>query len=195
MFNVSQEQRRAFEDSLDDITSFARRRLAYIPRGARRDDAVQEAVAHAWHLYCRVAHAGKDAVTLLPAVIRYAVRRVKSGRPFAGAWRSRDVFINASGPQADVVIHQLLEHTNDVCIGVRDDILADRHEGDPSEQAAFRVDWPRFLRTRTKRDRSIARMLGRGERANVVARTHGLTPARVTQIRRELREDWFAFVL
>jgi hypothetical protein len=33
-----------------------------------------------------------------------------------------------------------------------------------------------------------------GERTNDLARTHGLTPGRISQLRREFHDDWLRFI-
>ena len=61
------------------------------------------------------------------------------------------------------------------------------------DQAAFRIDWPAWIRTRTDRDRRMIETLMRGERTFDVSQKFGLSPGRVSQMRRELHQDWLAF--
>src|SRR5262249_51216812 len=61
------------------------------------------------------------------------------------------------------------------------------------EQAAFRLDWPAWLTTRSERDRRIVGALMFGERTLDVARHFGISPGRVSQLRREFRADWRHF--
>lgn len=62
-----------------------------------------------------------------------------------------------------------------------------------SEQAAFRVDFPTFLAGQSGKKRKVANLLAVGNRATDVARTIGVCPGRITQIRRELFRDWQSF--
>src|SRR5687768_4092356 len=57
--------------------------------------------------------------------------------------------------------------------------LKDNCRTPPDEPAAFRLDWPCWLTTRTERDRRLIRDLMAGERNLDVAREYGLSPARV----------------
>jgi hypothetical protein len=57
----------------------------------------------------------------------------------------------------------------------------------------FRLDFPAWLRTRTDRDRRLIEALISGERTMDVASKHGLSAARVSQLRREFMEDWTRF--
>jgi hypothetical protein len=61
------------------------------------------------------------------------------------------------------------------------------------EQVAFRLDFPAWRRTRCERDRGILDDLMAGERTGDVARRHGLSAGRVSQLRREFRDDWLRF--
>jgi hypothetical protein len=62
------------------------------------------------------------------------------------------------------------------------------------DQAAFRVDWPAWLRTRDHRDRRIIAALVRGQQARDISRNLGLSTARLSQLRRQFQQDWERFV-
>ena len=74
-----------------------------------------------------------------------------------------------------------------------DEALHDNTQTPPPEQAAFRCDFPAWCRTRSHRDRKVIDDLLLGGRGLDVARAHGLTPARISQLRREFHEDWSRF--
>ena len=63
----------------------------------------------------------------------------------------------------------------------------------PPDAAAFRIDFPDWLRTRTDRDRRLIEGLMRDERTLDLASKHGLSPSRVSQLRRQFMEDWERF--
>jgi hypothetical protein len=63
----------------------------------------------------------------------------------------------------------------------------------PDEQAAFRIDFPDWLTTRTERDRRIISDMAVGEKTMHLARRFGISPARVSQLRREYHNDWRQF--
>ena len=60
------------------------------------------------------------------------------------------------------------------------------------EQACFRIDFADFLNGLPDRDRRMALALARGDTAGEVARRFGVTPARVTQLRRAWHRRWSA---
>ena len=61
------------------------------------------------------------------------------------------------------------------------------------EQAAFRIDFPAWLASLGDRKRRITEDLMLGERTMDVARRHGLSEARISQLRRELSDSWTVF--
>jgi hypothetical protein len=60
----------------------------------------------------------------------------------------------------------------------------------PLDQAAFRIDWPKFLKTLTHRDRELAHFLSLGHGGKKAADRFGLTPGRVTQLRQRWCREW-----
>jgi hypothetical protein len=68
--------------------------------------------------------------------------------------------------------------------------LRDNSRTPPPDQVAFRHDFPAWRRTRSERDRQIIDELIVGDRGLDIARKHGLTPARVSQLRRDFYMDW-----
>jgi hypothetical protein len=62
-----------------------------------------------------------------------------------------------------------------------------------ADQVEFRIDFPAFLRTLSSRDQSMARRLEAEEPAKEVARRFGISPARVTQLRRSWLRQWRIF--
>lgn len=58
------------------------------------------------------------------------------------------------------------------------------------EQVAFRIDWPRFLRSLSRRDQRLATFLSLGNSAKQAADKFHLSPGRVTQIRQQWCREW-----
>src|SRR5262249_55667420 len=71
--------------------------------------------------------------------------------------------------------------------------LVDNRKSPPPEQAAFRLDFPAWLMTRSERDRRLAEELMLGERTLDLSTKFGLSPARVSQLRRDFHQDWERF--
>jgi hypothetical protein len=69
----------------------------------------------------------------------------------------------------------------------------DNHRTPPPDQAAFRIDFPVWVRRHTERKRNIIRDLMMSEKTKDVARKYGTTARRISQMRRELCLDWNRF--
>src|SRR5262249_50448364 len=63
--------------------------------------------------------------------------------------------------------------------------LRDNRQTPVPEQVCFRLDFPAWVGSRSERDRRIIDDLLQGERTLDVASRHGLSPGRVSQLRRE----------
>ena len=71
--------------------------------------------------------------------------------------------------------------------------LHDNTQSPVDEQVCFRIDFPSWRASRTERDRRVLDDLMVGERTSDVAGKHGLSPGRVSQLRREFLTDWRRF--
>jgi hypothetical protein len=61
------------------------------------------------------------------------------------------------------------------------------------DQAAFRIDYPRWLGSPSRRDRQVAKALSVGYSTQEVAGRFRISSARISQLRRELHESWECF--
>jgi hypothetical protein len=73
------------------------------------------------------------------------------------------------------------------------DALCDNAQTPVPDQVAFRHDFPLWRLTRTQRDQRVIDELLVGERPLAISRKHGISPGRVSQLRREFHEDWSRF--
>jgi hypothetical protein len=71
--------------------------------------------------------------------------------------------------------------------------LTDNTQTPPDEAAAFRIDFPQWLMSWSERDRRIIEDLAMGERTLDVSDKYGISPARISQKRREYHDDWQRF--
>jgi DNA-binding NarL/FixJ family response regulator len=73
--------------------------------------------------------------------------------------------------------------------GVRHEAICEDHRAGPAEAAAARIDIASWIQSLTRRERRIARALGNGESTQEVAHRFHLSPARVSQLRREFERS------
>ena len=71
--------------------------------------------------------------------------------------------------------------------------LAENTQSEVPDQAAFRIDFPRWRRRFGARKGRVLDALMVGEGTSSVAECFGLSEARVSQMRREFRDNWEAF--
>jgi hypothetical protein len=71
--------------------------------------------------------------------------------------------------------------------------LRDNTVTPPPEQAAFRIDFPRWLCGLGERNRKIALDMATGESTLELARKYPLSQGRISQLRREFHLDWQRF--
>ena len=154
---------------------------------ANRADQVAETVALAWKWFVRLDKRGKDAAGFVTTFATFAARAVRCGRRVAGVSRARDAMDRHTQKRHDFVVEKLPEFST------LTEALADNTVTPPPDAAAFRVDFPRWLGLLGDRDRRLASELMIGERTSVAAQRFGMSKARVSQVRRELCEDWARF--
>jgi hypothetical protein len=174
-------------------------------RPDRRADAVQEMCGLGWRCYLRLHERGKDPADFLTGFVTLLARAVNSGRRLAGMARAKDVLNPATQrrhgfhverlPSCTQAPHELLysEVHGQEQHDAFEERLRDNTITPVPEQVIFRIDWPAFLRTLTGRERRLIRAMGLGERTRDLGKLFDVSPARVSQLRREFFEGWRRF--
>ena len=188
-----------FEAALPAMTETIRYNFRLWPR-RRRADAIDAARADCWLAWHGLLARGKDPLAVgVTAIAFNASRYVKNERQFGcgtSGRGGRDVFHPKA--QADCGFKIIsLDRGVDPGPGAMPDTwrewLAEDNRVSPAEEAAFRVDFESWLEGLPGRDRRVAELLATGEMTCAVARMVGISPGRVSQLRRELAESWQEF--
>jgi hypothetical protein len=158
----------------------------------RQDDAVAETVALAWKWFLRLAQRGKDPSRFAARFAAFAARAAKSGRRLCGQEKVRDVLPPLAQQRRSFAV-QPLPMGSSMTGNVFDEALTDNTQTPVPDQVGFRLDFPAWRLRRCERDRRLIDDLMVGERALDVARRYGLSPARISQLRRAFHQDWLAF--
>ena len=158
-----------------------------------RDDAVAEAVALAWRWYLRLVERGKDPAAFVSALAGYAARAVRRGRRVCGQEAGQEVLSPRAQARHGFAVLRLPAGPTTLNGSPLEEALLDNAVTSPPEAAAFRIDFPTWLATWPERDRRLIEALGLGERTTALAQQHGLTPGRISQKRRQYRDDWQRF--
>ena len=158
----------------------------------RREEALQEMRALAWRWFVRLVRNGKDPAEFPSALASFAARAVHNGRRLCGHEKPKDV-LSPRAQRLHGFAVETLPQFSTLAGSPYDEALQDNTRTPPLDQAAFRCDFPAWRRTRSHRDRQVIDDLMLGGRGLDVAREHGLTPTRISQLRREFHADWSHF--
>jgi hypothetical protein len=201
---IAQLQAR-FLELLPRIETHARISFSDVACPQKRADFIAEVVATAWKWFLRLAQRGKNAEDFLVTFCRLLVRAAKSGRKVAGMDKAKDVlnphaqqrhdFRLESLPRSSRVGHEGLYGVvhGQKLLDAFEDRLRDNTITPIPDQVQFRIDFPTWLQTLTARERRIVRAMGRNERTLDLSKRFRLSPARISQLRREFKHDWDRF--
>jgi len=197
-------QHAAFLEIMARIELHAQIRFRHLRCPHRRADAVAECVALCWAWFVRLAKRGLDGTSYASMLATYAVKQVRSGRRLTGL-NTRDAmspqaqqrhnFIVESLPSSPRASH---EHLYGDAHGQRDqdafeERLRDNTTTPIPDQASFRIDFPRWLHTHSERNQRIANAMMLGLMTKELAQKFGITPGRVSQLRRWFHDDYQRF--
>ena len=171
----------------------------------QKEDKVQECVALGWQWFLNLTERGRDVFAFPAAFAALLARAVRCGRKLCGQERSGDVLSFVAQQRHGFRVERLPATTR----SPHEDLYADPHgqalldafeerlrdntQTPVPEQVAFRIDFPLWRCTRTERDRRVIDALMAGGRTRDVSQKFGLSPGRVSQLRRDFLEDWRRF--
>jgi len=168
---------------LPAIESYAKRAFCRLS-AHDREEAVQAVVAYAAVAYARLAQLRKADQGHATPLARFGVKQYCAGRMIGGSVNAWDVG-STSCRRRGCVVQSLDDWKDSLC---------DSRRATPAEIAALRIDLSDWLKTLSPRDRQVAGALASGEPTGGVAKMFRLTSGRVSQLRRELYDNWRRFV-
>ena len=158
----------------------------------RQEDAIQEMIGLAWQWHLRLAEKGKDATRFPTTLASYAARAVRSGCRVCGQERANDVLSPVAQRRHHFAVGKLPDYET-LSDNPVSEALADNTKSPPDETVCFKLDFTAWLARLTQRNRAITGDLMVGERTLDVADKYGISPARISQLRREFCQDWRSF--
>jgi hypothetical protein len=171
----------------------------------RRAEAVQETLALAWRYFVGLARRGKDPLAFPAVLAGYTARHVRQGRRLCGQEKGRDVMSPLAQRRHGFRVGPLPpsartshEELHGAVHGQRrqdafEERLQDNTVTPVPDQVQFRIDFPAWLETLTPRERRLVHEMAANERTLDLSRRFELSPARISQLRRELHDDWSRF--
>jgi hypothetical protein len=171
----------------------------------RLDDAVAETLALAWLWFVRLIERGKDPQSYPMVLASYAARAVKCGRRVCNNENGKDVMSGLAQQRHGFAVEALPasllssfedrystahgQHRQDAF----EDRLKDNTQTPVADQVCFRIDFPAWLTTLTPRERRLVHDMALNEGTLDLSRRFELSPGRISQLRRELHNDWARF--
>ena len=161
-------------------------RLAFCRLGPEaREDAVEEGIVHSLLAYVRLAEQARAEVATPSSLAWYSSRQVRCGRPAGGRMNGNEPLSRYGQISSGIEVERHGAHWIDA-------MVQDKRAAVP-DQVAAKLDVGAWFATLTRRKTEIARDLAVGCSTGEVARKHGLTAGRISQLRRSLEESWAAF--
>lgn len=180
--------------------------IVFRDRGAdEKAELTADAVALGWRWFTELFERGKDPGRFAAVFTSLLVRAVSCGRRVIGMEKAKDALSKRAQRRHDFQVEHLPLSTracHEALYGtVRGQRLHDEFEErlrDNSitpvlDQVQFRVDWPAYLATLTRRERRIIRAMVQNERTKDLARRFELSPGRISQMRRDFQDGWNRF--
>jgi hypothetical protein len=182
----------AFLSIVPRIERHGRVYFRYVKCPDRKVDAIREMVDLCWKWFRRLAEQGKDATCFPSVLATFAARAVHSGRRLAGACKAKDALSPVAQRRHGFQVGRLPDFST-LNGNPLFDALHDNTRSPVADQVAFRLDFPAWLASLGSRNRSIAQDMAQGHRTGELAQKYGLSPARVSQLRREFFLGWQKF--
>jgi hypothetical protein len=193
-------------DDFLPLMTVVQRHASVVFRGlpqVEREEAIAEAVASAFVAYRRLCDRGIDPVREFPSMMAtFAVRQVRDGRHVGSRMSSKDVLSARAQRKHGFHVQSLPistrrphEDVHSAVSGQRvmdsfEERLHENRRTPVPEQAAFRIDWPEFMRSLSQRDRRLATYLSMGNSAKQAAERFRVSQGRVTQLRQGWCREW-----
>jgi hypothetical protein len=162
-----------------------------------RADRVAETIGLAWRHFAALSRRGKRPEQFVTTLALRCSQAVKAGRRLAGCETGTDVLSPIARVRHGLRVTRLPDQDRESdrhpLPGALAEALADNSKSAVPEQAAFRIDFPRWRATLRRRDRRVLDALAAGERTADAARRFRISPGRISQLRREFEQSWEAF--
>jgi hypothetical protein len=160
--------------------------------GEKKEDAVCEVIAQCVCAYRRLSDRNELHRAFASVLARYAVKHYHRGRRVGTPQHSRDVYSVEAQNKAGIELCPVGTPRDQRAEWL--ECLIDGRRMPVPDQAHFRVEFPRWLSLQSSRNQQIAEQLSLGHSTARVARQFGVSPGRISQIRRELHDSWTEFV-
>jgi len=158
----------------------------------RKADLVSELVALCWKWWLRLVERGKDPRSFVSTIASFAAKAVRCGRRVCSQERAKDVLSPTAQQRHHFSVSKLPDFSTESSNPLAE-ALSNNTQTPPDEAAIFRIDFPRWRSNHSRRNQRLIDDMMVGDRTKELARKHRISPARVSQLRREFHDDWQLF--
>jgi hypothetical protein len=188
MNNEHQENETNWQSSfvamLPEIQQRLRRAFGHLD-SATREESIAEGVVHCLLSFARLHDQGRAEVASASTLAWYAALAVRRGRPAGNRMNGKEPLSRYAQLGNGIQVEQ--RHGNWL------ELMVEDKRASVPDQVAAKLDVSAWFATLSRRLQQIARDLAYGFSTSEVAEKHGVTPGRVSQLRRTLEQSWFAF--
>jgi hypothetical protein len=194
MIAKTKEQQSQWQETfitmLPEIQQRLRRAFRHLDP-ASLEESIAEGIMHCLLSYARLHERGRAEVATASTLAFYSARQVKRGRPAAGRMNGKEPLSRYARIKNGFQIERLHNYSarQDRWI----DMLVEDKRASVADQVAARMDVRAWFATLSRRMRQIAKDLAVGCSTSEVARKHGVTAGRISQLRRSLEASWMSF--
>ena len=149
-----------------------------------REELVAEVVAQSFCAYRRLVDQGKESLAYATPLANYAIKHLRCGRRVTGQERAGEVlsyFCQRAGGFKTIEWTSIMQGA------------LSSHLAKPDDVVALRLDISAWLENLKESDRQLVAFLAIGNRTADAADEFQVSPARISQRRRELEESWNRF--
>ena len=185
---------RTYEDRFLEMLPQIRHQARFAFRdepSSRRQELIAESIANCWVAYVRLVERGLLNVIYPTPLVQFAIRQVRDGRRVGSKLNANDVSSEYAQHRRGFRL-EALEKYNQRRDEWKEVLVEDKHAG-PADTAASRLDFADWLRLLPRRARCIAQTLALGETTKKTAKRFRVSPGRISQLRRELNQNWQDF--
>ena len=185
--------RQAAEQRFLEMLPTIRRVAGYAFRHLRRsvrEDLLAEVVANAFAAFRRLIDRGRAALIFPTVLARYAIKQVREGRRLGSRTNIRDVPSPYAKQQERLVVEPLCQQQEG---GRWEELAVEDRGASPADVASFKIDFAEWLKRLKRSKRKLAVRLAIGETTSDAALRFRLTRSRISQLRKELHQNWDEF--
>jgi hypothetical protein len=187
---VSSDWQTSFLSLLPEIQQ--RLRLAFRQRdAAAREEAISDGVVLCLLAYLRLHEQGRAEKVTASNLAWYAAKQIRSGRSAGCRLNSKEPLAVYAQQRRGIRVEQLHAKNSDEQAWI--DALIQDPRSTVLDHVAAKLDVAAWLQTLCRRTRRIAADLAKGCTTSEVARKYGVTAARISQLRQELKDSWSEF--